>query len=139
MAAELLVPGPELRQVHRPGQPLADEVQRLARHFKVSGFVVLGRLHELGLLSRERFWAAVAAERARIEALPLREAGGGGSFYANLLVRVSKRFAAAVVSSTLGGSTRYSDAFYYLGQINSDMFNCIRGELSSRVQRGVTA
>ena len=112
VAAELLVPLDVIRREYREGADLSSEVNRLARRFKVSGLVVLRRIHDAGGLSREQLWEAYAAELERLQALP---AGSGGNFYLTLPARVSKRFARALVSSTLEGRTLYRDALRMLG------------------------
>ena len=57
-------------------------------------------------------WEAYHAEVDRLRAIPR---GTGGNFYLTQAARVSKRFAAALVTSTLEGQTRYNDAFRMLG------------------------
>ena len=49
------------------------------------------------------------------EAISAIPRGSGGNFYMTQAARVSKRFAAALVSSTLEGQTLYTDAFRMLG------------------------
>jgi len=112
VAAELLVPLAVLRDEYRAGTELAVELQRLARWFKVSTLVILRRLHDLGGLTREQLWQAYSGEMARLMALPK---GEGGNFYSTLTTRVSKRFARALVASTLEGQTLHLDALRLLG------------------------
>lgn len=112
VAAELLVPLELMRQEYNPNAELADEASRLARRFKVSTLVILRRIHDAGGLTRQEFWEAYHAEVARLRAIPR---GSGGNFYLTQAARVSKRFAAALVTSTLEGQTRYNDAFRMLG------------------------
>jgi Zn-dependent peptidase ImmA (M78 family) len=112
VAAELLVPIDMLRQEYHDGEDLATETNRLARRFKVSTLVILRRIHDAGGLTREELWEAYGAELARLRAL---SSGAGGNFYLTLPARVSKRFARALVSSTLEGQTLYRDALRMLG------------------------
>jgi Zn-dependent peptidase ImmA (M78 family) len=114
VAAELLVPLSVMRDVFDPEADLALETKRLARRFKVSTLVVLRRIHDVGALSRQDFWDAYDAERDRLIAL----VGGGsigGNFHLTEGVRVSRRFARALVASTYAGQTLYRDAFRLLG------------------------
>ena len=112
VAAELLVPIELMAQEFDGTATLADEVSRLARRFKVSALVVLRRIYDTGGLSRQQFWDAYKAEIQRLRAIPR---GTGGNFYLTQAARLSKRFAAALVASTLEGQTRYNDAFRMLG------------------------
>jgi len=112
VAAELLVPLDVLRREHREPSELQGEVKRLARVFKVSSLVILRRIHDAGWLTREEFWQEYEAEVARLRAIPK---GSGGDFYLTQAARVSKRFARALVASTLEGHTLYRDAFRMLG------------------------
>lgn len=121
VAAEMLVPAGVLRTELQPDEPLADAQQRLARRFKVSSLVILRRLLDVGVLNRENFWQAYRKEIARIEALP--RPAGGGSFYSTQTVRVGKRFARALVESTLEGRTLYRDAMKMLGIAKVETFN----------------
>ena len=112
VAAELLVPLEAVREAHDPRTALQEEIGRLARRFKVSTLVVLRRIHDAGGLTREAYWRAYEEELERLRALPK---GSGGDFYLTLGARVSKRFARALVVSTLEGQTLYRDAFRMLG------------------------
>lgn len=112
VAAELLVPLHDLSEEYRKHADLQSEVARLARHFKVSTLVVLRRIHDAGGLTRAQFSEAYAQELARLRAMPK---GSGGDFYRTQTARVGKRFARALVVSTLEGETLYRDAFQMLG------------------------
>lgn len=114
VAAELLVPLASFRAEYRPEAPLADEIQRLARFYKVSTLVILRRAYDSGFLSEERLWAAYREELNRLQKLKPRKTGGG-DFYRTLSVRTGWRFASAVVASTLEGQTLFQEAFQLLG------------------------
>lgn len=116
VAAELLVPLNEIREQFNPDDPLEEELERLARVFKVSTLVVLSRAHDAGHLSTREFRAAYRVELDRILGLmEERASGGGGDFYNTQPVRVSRRFARAVASSALEGQTLIRDALQLLG------------------------
>lgn len=128
VAAELLVPLAALRPAIRPDEPLDDAMQRLARQFKVSKLVILRRLLDAGVLDRAAFDRAWGKERARLRELAGAKASGG-TFYPTTLSRVSRRFARALVESTLEGQTLYRDAFRMLGIRKTETFNTIGREV----------
>lgn len=112
VAAELLVPLNVLSEEYDRGADLSTETNRLARRFKVSTLVVLRRMHDAGGLTRQQLWKAYEAELKRLRALPK---GSGGDFYLTLGARASKRFARALVVSTLEGQSSFTEAFRLLG------------------------
>ncbi len=112
VAAELLVPLTVVRAEYEPRNPLGEEINRLARRFKVSTLVVLRRMHDAGGLTRDQFWRAYREELERLSAMP---AGSGGDFYLTLGARAGKRFARALVVSTLEGRSSFTEAFRLLG------------------------
>lgn len=128
VAAELLVPLAALRPAVRPDEPLGEAMQRLARQFKVSTLVILRRLLDAGALDRPTFDRAWASERARLRELASAKPSGG-TFYPTTLSRVSRRFARALVESTLEGQTLYRDAFRMLGVKKTETFNNIGREV----------
>jgi len=112
VAAEMLVPLEVLDAEYNPAADLRSEMDRVARRFKVSTLVALRRIHDVGGLDADAFWRAYQHELARLQAVPK---GSGGDFYLTLGARASKRFARALVVSTLEGHTRYIDALRLLG------------------------
>ena len=120
VAAELLVPLDALRGELGPNAALQDELSRLARHFKVSTLVVLRRIHDAGQLSRDELWAAYDAELIRLRNF---SPGSGGDFYRTLSAHVGKRFARALVGSTLEGRTAFTESFRMLGLKKMATFN----------------
>lgn len=112
VAAELLVPLEALRAEYDPRADLQHETDRLARRFKVSTLVILRRIHDAAGLTREQLWEAYEAELQRLSTTPK---GSGGDFYLTLGARVSKRFARALVVSTLEGRSSFTEAFRLLG------------------------
>ena len=112
VAAELLVPLEAFRAEYDHRDELRAELDRLAKRFKVSTLVILRRIHDAGGLRGDAYWRAYEDELARLRALPK---GSGGDFYLTLGARAGKRFARALVVSTLEGQTRYIDAFRLLG------------------------
>ena len=121
VAAELLMPMQATLDAHQPDLPLPEEIQRLARQFKVSTLVALRRLFDAGFIDEAMLWENYRKEVVRIRALDQR-GKGGGDFYRTLGARTGKRFARAVLASTLEGQTLFQDAFRMLGVKKSATF-----------------
>jgi len=126
VAAELLVPLAAIREASEPGGSLREQMDGLARRFKVSTLVVLRRLHDAGRLTREELWSAYTEELARLRDLPTRS---GGNFYLTLGARASKRFARALVVSTLEGRTSFTESFRLLGVRKQSTFEDVAHSL----------
>jgi Zn-dependent peptidase ImmA (M78 family) len=120
VAAEVLVPLMALREIYEQGEDLTPALDRIARYFKVSTLVVLRRIYDAGGLTRQELGQAYSAELGRL--LCTVRKGGGGDFYLTEAARVGKRFARALVSSTLEGQTLYRDALHLLGISKSSTF-----------------
>ena len=74
--------------------------------------MILRRILDAGRISRERFQRAYAAEVVRLTERPR---AGDGDFYLTQPARLSRRFARALITSTLEGQTLFRDAFHMLG------------------------
>ena len=105
VASRVLVPRADLIAEHQPTADLSTELDRLARLFKASTLTILGRLREAGYLSQAEFWDAYDAELARVRSFAPSGSVSSGNFCNTQPARVSKRFARAVIASTLEGQT----------------------------------
>lgn len=114
VAAEFLVPMHSLRQEFRKNTDLTDELDRLARYYKVSTLVILRRIFDAGYLSWVQFGREFREELARVLGIQVPTAQGG-NFYNTQPMRVSKRFARAIISDTLEGQTLHREALRLLG------------------------
>ena len=115
VAAELLVPLSELRKEYRESAGLVGELNRLARHFKVSTLVVLRRLYDADALSFKELRRAYGQELERLRSMTK---GSGGNFYLTQMARTGKRFARALVVSIFERQTSFTEAFRLLGVRN---------------------
>lgn len=127
VAAEVLVPLVAFEAAYDRDAVLSGELHRLARRFKVSTLVILRRMHDAGGLTQSELWAAYDAELERLQGLAPN--GSGGDFHATEAVRVSPRFARAVIASTIEGYTLYRDAFQLLGLRKAETFKAFGARL----------
>jgi Zn-dependent peptidase ImmA (M78 family) len=112
VAAELLVPMDSFQTDFRQDADLGEELQRLARTYKVSTLVVLRRVLDAGLIAWRDYQAAFERQ---LELMAETGGASGGNFYNTTPVRTSKTFARAIVVDTLEGGTLHRDAFHLLG------------------------
>ncbi len=122
VAAELLVPLNHLNRIYDRSNNLNDEINRLARYFKASTLVILRRIYDVGGVTRDELGKAYENQLAHLMALPK---GSGGNFYLTQTARVSKRFARALVISTLEGQTLHRDALRMLSISKMTTFNAL--------------
>ncbi|WP_419817606.1 ImmA/IrrE family metallo-endopeptidase [Glaciibacter flavus] len=125
LAAEVLVPGADLRTQFRPEVALEIELDRLASRYMASSLVILLKLRRLGLMDTAGFDALYRTEegRAREAFLQQRARSGGGDFYANQPFRVGERLSRAVIGALREGGVSYTEAFRVLGLRNADQVN----------------
>lgn len=122
VAAEVLVPAESLRENFQ-GIVTPEELERLARIYKVSTLAVLKSILDANLLPWDKFKTSYDAEYARIRALLAgRGASSGGDFYNTHPLRVSRRFARAIISDTKSGRTLHRDAYRLLGTWKHETF-----------------
>lgn len=121
VAAEILAPIQRVRESLLPNEELTLTVARLAREFKVSTLVILQRLRDVGTLTWTDFNRAYEQELDKIGKVV--KPSAGGDFYMTTAVRYSRRFARALIGSTLEGRTLYRDAFRLLGISKPETFH----------------
>ncbi|MGH9044784.1 MAG: helix-turn-helix domain-containing protein [Acidimicrobiales bacterium] len=114
VAAEVLVPASSVASWIDRAAPLREQLDGLARRFKVSTLVGLRRLYDVGWLSWNDYRAAYEEELDHILEV-LGERASGGNYFNTQPARVSRRFARAVIASALEGQTLRRDAFQLLG------------------------
>lgn len=131
VAAEILMPLAELQHSIERDESVTQTIQRLAREFKVSTLVALRRLFDAGQMDENTLWRTYRQELDRLKQYD--RSSGGGDFYRTLGARTGKRFARALVASTLEGQTLFQDAFRLLGVRKTETFYRAAREL------GVTA
>ncbi len=130
VAAEVLVPLATLRSDYG-GDPSTQELERLARQYRVSTLVVLKRIFDAGFLGWDDYRARYEDERERVITIlaAKRRDAGGGNYYYTQPIRLSRQFAHAVVASTFDGSTTYRDAYRLLGTKKHETFENLAAEL----------
>lgn len=100
----------------------------LARDFKVSTLVILRRLLDSGRIDRDQFVVAWKRESDFLSRQS-KNRSSGGNFHLSTLARVGRRFARALVISTLEGHTSYREACRMLGISGTDTFDSIGHEV----------
>lgn len=130
VAAEVLVPIATLATDY-PNSVETTELERIAKRYRVSTLVVLRRLFDMNALEWDDYRQRYAAERERIMAIleTRRAAGSGGNFYYTQPLRISRRFARAVIVDALEGGTLYRDAYGLLGTSKRETFDNLATEL----------
>ncbi|MBE9176725.1 ImmA/IrrE family metallo-endopeptidase [Synechocystis salina LEGE 06155] len=123
VAAELLVPLDHLGTEFNINAHFSDELNRLAKVYKVSSLVILRRLYDLGIYGYPELKKRYQNELDQLrEKMSANQKSGGGDFYRTLGVRENQYFIRAVVSSALEGKTLFRDAFRLLSLKNADTF-----------------
>lgn len=131
VAAEVLVPISSIRTEYR-GSASLSEIERLARKYRSSTLVILKRLYDAHFLSWEQFDAAYRNERERIlSAMASRRSTPGGNYYNTQPLRLSRRFARAVVNDTFEGRTSFREAYHLLGTKKHSTFENLANDLGA--------
>lgn len=130
VAAEVLLPLAALRVDYR-GEANKEELERLARKYRVSTLVVLKRIFDAHLLTWDTYQERYKAERERIMGILAARKGddGGGNYYYTQPLRLSRQFAQAVIASAFEGTTTYRDAYRLLGTKKHSTFAGLAAEL----------
>ena len=130
VAAEVLVPISALRTDYRASVTVA-ELERLAKRYRVSTLVVLRRVFDMGALNWDSYRERYEEELERILGLleSKRSGNSGGNYYYTQPLRISRRFARAVIVDAYEGGTLYRDAYSLLGTARRETFDNLAAEL----------
>ena len=130
VAAEVLVPLTALLDDYR-GEADTEELERLARKYRVSTLVVLRRIFDAQLLTWEDYRERYKNEHNRVIGIlaASRDKSRGGNYYSTQPLRLSRQFAQAVIASTFEGSTTYREAYRLLGTKKHATFENLATEL----------
>lgn len=130
VAAEVLVPLALLRSDYR-GEPTTPELERVASRYRVSTLVVLKQLVTARLVPWDVFQGRYDEELVRLKRIlaDRRGKGAGGNYYYTQPLRLSRKFARAVISSTFEGATGYREAYRLLGTKKHETFQSLAAEL----------
>ncbi|MDX2559347.1 ImmA/IrrE family metallo-endopeptidase [Streptomyces sp. TX20-6-3] len=130
VAAEVLVPLSSMRADYA-GSTSTAELERLARRYRVSTLVVLKRLYDARFLTWDDYQAQYEIELRRIFAIlqAKRAESTGGNYYNTHPIRLSRRFARAVIADTFEGKTAYRDAYQLLGTKRHQTFQNLVEEI----------
>lgn len=130
VAAEVLVPIATLATDFRGSVDTA-ELERMAKRYRVSTLVILRRLFDMGAVEWEPYRARYEKEHERVMTIieARQSKGSGGNYYYTQPLRISRRFARAVIVDALEGSTLYRDAYSLLGTAKRETFDNLAAEL----------
>ncbi len=107
VAVEVLVPNQDFISRWQVETPIDENLQALAKRYRVSQFVILRRALENEQLTDTQYWDHYDQLRAKVKG---KGPPGGGNFYANLLARNSSTLTLALLSAARVGRVPYRDA-----------------------------
>ncbi|MEX5279046.1 ImmA/IrrE family metallo-endopeptidase [Lactococcus petauri] len=108
VTAELLVPKSELLN------ELDKDLEDLSRMFKVSKFVILRRLLDIGKIDKKEYSEAIAQLEEELKRIPIKSSGSG-NYNNNLKFRVDGKFVSLVENAVVRNKISYTDAFNIVG------------------------
>jgi len=117
VAAELLLPLADIQYEYDASADVTEEAKRIGRRYRVSSLVVLRRVYDGGFIDARQFREVFRNEAAFLRAVMARNrrSSSGGDWYRTTPVRVSERFARAVLVSSAEGRSSYGEAMRLLG------------------------
>lgn len=130
IAAEFLVPVSRLQNERRPDLDLNNEINVLARNFKVSTLVVLRRLFDLRIIDFRTYNDTYNSELERVLKLDAGKKNTGGNYYSSALVRTGHIFTQAILSSAWEGRTSFTEAMRLLGMKSMDTLRSMSQRLA---------
>ena len=119
IAAELLVPINVIQKLYdneKTKHNFSNEIQNLAKYFKVSSLVILRRVYDMKKLTAKEFSTLYEKELKKLNNILKinKKNKGGGDFFPTLKMRANPRFIKALISHTLEGHTSFRESFQLL-------------------------
>lgn len=122
VAAEILAPLEILRLEYDRVRSNTNAVTVLSHRFRVSTLVILRRILDAGGLTQRQFQDAYETEWARLKTNLKRKGENSGLLRTE---RTGRRFAQAIVTSTLEGKTSFTESFQLLGLRKTSSFDSL--------------
>lgn len=124
VAAEIAVPGGDLRDRYRPGAELTAELDRLGDFYRCSTLVVLIRLRDISLIPALGFQQLYDDELGRLLGLISDQAEStGGTFYNNQPYRIGQTLSRALIRDTHRGRTPMTEALSLMSFKSTPVFD----------------
>ena len=126
-AAELLVPLSDLKEHMQTSESIEDSIDRISKLFKVSRLVILRRLLDANQINQSTFncyWKLYIRKFKNTKT----QKHKGGDFYLTTVRRLGRKFATALIESTINGRTGYRDALQMLGISTMKVFDGLARE-----------
>lgn len=125
VAAELLVPTKSFLEKWQSGHDeILDKIEKIARSFRCSRFVVARKALDHGKISREIYEQIVKELTNQFKEWQERQKeskGTGGDYYRNLASKIDRNFVTALARSASEGRTQYTE-IYRLTNTNRKTF-----------------
>lgn len=134
IAAEFLVPENLVEEQWNIRIGEVENIQNLARYFRVSTQVILLRSIDRGYVKISDYYTLY---NELLKTIPVKTRKSGGDFYNSLVSRNSKRFTRSLLSALSGGQLSYLDAARLLNTQPSVVTKVIENQSKGRVWNSV--
>jgi Zn-dependent peptidase ImmA (M78 family) len=114
VAAELLVPQSELKEIWANAERTKEPFQFAARNFKVSPLVAARRALDIKLITKKKFFDFYEAYQ-KDERRKKSKKSEGGDFWADQNYRIGRRFGETVVNAAKEGRLLFTEAYQLTG------------------------
>jgi Zn-dependent peptidase ImmA (M78 family)/DNA-binding XRE family transcriptional regulator len=122
-AAEFLVSTQAFLRQWYKNKEIIDNIQSLARIFRVSAQVILRKGYDLGIIRTDEYFRAY---QEVLKAIKPFKSSGGGNFYNTLVSRNSRRFTLDLISAVQSGHLSYYEAAHLINTHPKQLVNVIK-------------
>lgn len=110
VTAEILVPKEKINEYKS-----TLEIGALADKFNVSKFVIIRRLYDLNMMSKQQYDVYIKKLNIELEKRSIKKTSGGGNYKNNLNFRMDKPFVKYIENAILQNKISYTEGFNLLG------------------------